>query len=158
MKRMIMAVAAALMICSAATAQDDNKTEKKDRKMDQTEMIKRRTNDIVDKYKLDSDQAKKLLELNTKYADTMRPPMGRGGFRGANGRGPRNNNGQRPEMTDEQKTKMEESRKKREESMAAYDNELKTILTNDQYTSYKADMQKRMQNRPQRKESKESKE
>lgn len=149
MKRMIMAMVATLMMSSAAMAQDESQQRKErgDRKFDPTEMVKRRTDMTVEKYKLNEEQAKKLLELNTKYAKNMGPRMGRGGRPGGEGRGPRGGD-KRPEMTEEQKAKMEEGRKKMEESMAAYNTELKAILTEEQYNSYVADMEKRAAERP----------
>ena len=148
MKRMILALSATIMMSAAAMAQYDGQQNKggNDRKPDMTEMVKKRTNETVSKYKLDDEQAKKLLELNTKYAKEMGPGMRRGGPRGGKGRKPQGE--KRPEMTEEQKTKMEEGRKKMEERMNAYNTELKAILTEEQYKSYSADMQKRATKRP----------
>lgn len=144
MKRMILAISAAMLMGSAAMAQEDGQQnkERNGSKPDLTEMVKKRTDDAVSKYKLNEDQAKKLLELNTKYAKEMRPRMGRGG------RGGRPQGDKRPELTDEQKTKMEEGRKKMEERRTAYDTELKAILTDEQYKSYSSDMAKRASERP----------
>ena len=153
MKRMILAVSAAIMMGSVAMAQDENQQRKGrgDRKFDQTEMVKRRTDNAVSKYKLNEEQAKKLLELNTKYAKDMAPRMRPGGPRGGERRKPQGD--KRPEMTEEQKAKMEEGRKQMEERMKAYNNELKTILTEAQFKSYSADMEKRAaeRQRPERK-------
>ncbi len=148
MKRMILAITAAMMMGSVAMAQEDGQQSRgsNDRKPDLTEMVKKRTEDAVSKYKLNDEQAKKLLELNTKYAKEMGPRMRPGGPR--NGKGSKPQGDKRPEMTEEQKTKMEEGRKKMEERRTAYDTELKTILTDEQYKSYSADMAKRAAERP----------
>ena len=139
MKKMILALVA-LISMTAAQAQDDNNGAKRERKpIDKTEMVKHRTDEAVKKYGLDSDQAAKLLSLNTKFADKM----GRG-FGGRPG-GPRGQRqGQRPEITEEMKQKMEAQRKERMEAMQQYDTELQTILTPDQYKAYKADQEQRM--------------
>ena len=155
MKRMILALVA-IMTMTAAMAQGDNQQGRRERRQfDRAEMIKNRTDDAVKKYGLNEQQAAKLLELNTKYADTMGPRMGgrRGGGQG--GMRPRpnfgDNNGegaqpgQRPEMTDEMRAQMEKMRKEREEARKKYDEELQTIMTADQYKAYKADEEARQQ-------------
>jgi hypothetical protein len=159
MKQIVMAVTAAFMMATAANAQDNQ--QRPDRRMDSSEMIQRRTDNTVKTYGLNEEQAKKLLELNKKYADKMGPRMGgpRGGRRGG---GPRmrpdgqtgaspmggNGEGRRPEMTEEQRQQMETFRKEREEAMKQYETELQTIMTADQYKAYQADQQKRMQEGP----------
>ena len=149
----MLSLAVALMTASCVTAQENQDAGKnnKTRKMDPTEMIQKRTDAVVKKYGLDETQAKKLLELNTKYASTMRPRMMRpGGQRGEN-------NGQRPELTDDKKAKMQERAQKMQEQRKAYEAELQNILTADQLKSYQADMQKRANRQPKDKNTKESK-
>ena len=141
MKKMILAFVA-LISMTAAQAQDDNNGKRPERpQMDRTEMVKHRTDDTVKKYGLDSNQAAKLLELNTKYADKMGRGFGGrpGGFGGQRGQRP-----QRPEMTVEMKQQMEAQRKEQAEAMKQYDAELQTILTPEQYKTYKEDQEKRM--------------
>lgn len=141
MKKMILAFVA-LISMTAAQAQDDNNGKRPERpQMDRTEMVKHRTDDTVKKYGLDSNQAAKLLELNTKYADKMGRGFGGrpGGFGGQRGQRP-----QRPEMTEEMKQQMEAQRKEQAEAMKQYDAELQTILTPEQYKTYKEDQEKRM--------------
>lgn len=141
MKKMILAFVA-LISMTAAQAQDDNNGKRPERpQMDRTEMVKHRTDDTVKKYGLDSNQAAKLLELNTKYADKMGRGFGGrpGGFGGQRGQRP-----QRPEMTEEMKQQMEAKRKEQAEAMKQYDAELQTILTPEQYKTYKEDQEKRM--------------
>ena len=141
MKKMILAFVA-LISMTAAQAQDDNNGKRPERpQMDRTEMVKHRTDDTVKKYGLDSNQAAKLLELNTKYADKM--GRGFGGRPGGFG-GQRGQRGQRPEMTEEMKQQMEAQRKEQAEDMKHYDAELQTILTPEQYKTYKEDQEKRM--------------
>lgn len=142
MKKMMMALMVSLMMTTTVMAQEEQQADnKKMRKIDPTTMIQKRTEAIVKKYGLNDEQAQKLQELNKKYGMAMRPRMGRAGGRPEG-------NGTRPELTEDQKKKMEERRKQREESMAAYNAELQTILTADQYKSYQADMQKRMMRMP----------
>ena len=84
MKKLILAFVA-VMTMTAAQAQGDNNQGNGERpRVDRTEMLKRRTDDAVKKYGLNEEQAAKLLQLNTKYADTMGRRMGgqRGGRRG----------------------------------------------------------------------------
>ena len=158
MKKMVLAIVA-MMSITAAMAQGNNRPQRNGgQQMDRTEMIKQRTDNAVQKYGLSSEQAAKLLELNTKYADTMGPGMGMGGRRGGGQGGaqrPRPNfgggqggfqQGQRPEMTEEMRAQMEKMRKEREESQKKYDEELQTIMTPDQYKAYKADQEEMRRN------------
>ena len=73
MKQMIIAIAVAVIFSSAAMAQNQEKGIKKE------EMVKHRTEKMVKDYDLNDKQAAKLLELNTKYADKMRPHHGHRG-------------------------------------------------------------------------------
>ena len=148
MKKTILGLMAAFMIGATAMAQSQA--------TDNTERIQKRTEYVAKKYGLDDSQTKKLLELNTKYADVMAPRMApRGGRRGgrAMGQRPRGGNGfpqmrrdstaRRPQMTEGQRAKFEERRKQMEEQRNAYDKELQAIMTEDQYKNYKADIEKR---------------
>ena len=55
----------AAMVCTAAVAQDkDSKKPSEDNNRKQ-EMVKHRTDKMVEDYQLNDKQAKKLLELNT---------------------------------------------------------------------------------------------
>ena len=127
-----MTLAAALFISSIALAQEKNDNRKQ-------EMIKHRTERTVKEYNLNDKQAKQLLELNTKYADMMRP-MHRHGGPGHHGM-----RGQRPEPP---KGDMKEMHEKMEKDMKAYDEELQKILTPEQYKNYKSDMEKRRKEGP----------
>lgn len=147
MKKIIMVFIAAVLMGTVAMAQDGNNRQPK---QDKTAMIQKRTNSIVKKYGLNDEQAKKLLELNTKYADTMRSRQGnarRGNMRQGFNRGPQLRGDsmrvKRTPLTDEQKAERKASRTKMMESMKVYDAELQTIMTTDQYGKYKADVTKR---------------
>ena len=147
MKKMILAIAATMMLTTAMAQGNNQQGRRNGQRPDRTEMIKMRTDRTVEQYKLNADQAKQLLELNTKYADTM---FGGFGGRGGRGGGPRmggggfggGQNGQMPELTEEQKKQFEEMRKQREESQKKYDTELQTILTADQFKAYQEDQAK----------------
>ena len=155
MKKLILAFVALMTITSVQAQDDNNSSRGERRRFDRTEMMKRRTDEAVKKYGLNEEQAAKLLELNTKYADRMGQGMGapragagrRGGARpsfDANRGGGNRQQGQRPELTEEQKQNMEKMRAQREEAMKQYDEELQAIMTADQYKAYKADMEKNM--------------
>ena len=154
MKQIIMTLAAVLFVSSTALAQEKNDNRKQ-------EMIKYRTERTVKEYNLNDKQAKKLLDLNTKYADMMRPmhrpgDPGHHGMRGQRPEPPKDMNGQRPEPPKDMKGKMpepprgdrKEMREKMEKDMKAYDEELQKIMTPEQYKKYKADMEKRRMERP----------
>jgi len=146
MKKMILAIVA-IMMMTAAQAQDNNLQNGRERRnFDRTEMIKKRTDDVVKKYGLSEEQATKLLSLNTKFAGNMGPGMRgmRGGRGGARQRprpnfGAGNADGQRPEMTEEMREQMQKAREERQQAMKQYDTELQTIMTPDQYKAYQAD-------------------
>ena len=143
MKQIIMTLAVVLFVGSTALAQEKNDNRKQ-------EMIKHRTERTVKDYNLNDKQAKKLLDLNTKYADMM-IPMHRHG-----GPGRHSMNGQRPEPPKDMKGEMPEPpkgdmkgmREKMEKDMKAYDEELQKIMTPEQYKNYKADMEKRRMEGP----------
>ena len=143
MKQIIMTLAVVLFVSSTALAQEKNDNRKQ-------EMIKHRTERTVKAYGLNDKQAKELLDLNTKYADMMRP-MHRHGSPGHHGMGgrrpepPKDMNGERPELP---RGDRKEMREKMEKDMKAYDEELQKIMTPEQYKNYKADMEKRRMERP----------
>lgn len=165
MKRIIMTMAAALIMTSATMAQSKN--DDKATVQDRTEKIQKRTDATVKRYNLNEEQAKKLLELNTKYDGKMRVPgMQRYDRRGM---------GMKPMMADSCKMKctkapmrasvktvpMKKAKVAKDstmlrrmrpvrgggraqlEAMQAYDKELQTIMTPEQYKQYKEDMRKR---------------
>ena len=151
MKKVLMIAALAVAFSSSAMAQEDNS----ERRMDQNEMAKRRTEMMVERYGLNDAQKEKLLELNTKYALPM--PMGPGGEHrrmgpppGANGQdaqqGQENNN--RPEARPGQRGGHGPGFGRPQfdpEKMKEYEEGLKEILTPEQYEKYQADRQNRPQ-------------
>ena len=159
MKQIVISIAAMLMLTTAAMAQEEQGQRPQRQRMDRTEMIQKRTDDVVKKYGLDEKQAKQLLSLNTKFADKM---GGRRGMR-PDGHGQRpDRRGQRPDMKqNNMKAPNDTARMRRpdgprpnreqmEENMKAYDKELQEIMTAEQYKAYKADMEKRRQEGRQR--------
>lgn len=155
MKKIIVAVAAALLMTVPAMAQSEDNGQQKAPKFDKTEMIQNRTNQMVKKYGLSDAQATKLLKLNTEYADKM-PGMGGPGGHGGPGMGP--GNGQRPESAssdnDSQSNRpsqeeMESKRKEMQANREAYQKELKSILTDDQYSQWQTDEKQRQSQRRQ---------
>ena len=103
MKKIFLTLATVVLLSASAIAQDDNRRQQRPR-MDRTEMLKMRTEQTAKQYNLDETQTTKLLELNTKYADTMFRGMGQMGQRGnRNGQGMRQDlRTERRQMTDEQ--------------------------------------------------------
>ena len=150
MKKLIFSIIAVMSLTTAIAQDNDRPRRDGQRNFDRTEMLKRRTDDVVKKYNLNSEQAEKLLALNTKFADKLNPRMG--GF--GRGRGSRpapnfggGNGGNRPEMTEEQRAQFEQMRKQREENQKAYEAELEKILTPDQFKSYQEDMKQQREQR-----------
>ena len=145
MKQMIMTLLAAVMVSTAAVAQDKDCNKPSEDNNRKQEMVKHRTDKMVEDYQLNDKQAKKLLELNTAYADKMRPPHhghhGPHGMRGQRPEPPKGDmRGERPEPP---KGDRQDRRKEMMETMKAYDAELQKIMTTEQYEKYKADMQQR---------------
>jgi hypothetical protein len=152
MKKILLTIVAGMLMTANVMAQEANQNRPERRQMDPKEMVKQRTDQTVQQYKLNEEQAAKLLELNKKYAEQMRqrgPRMGRG------------NRGGRPERMDranrdsmKQKPMQRPDRKLKRErgpqgmnQMEGYEAELKTILTEKQYEAYAADRKKMMESR-----------
>ena len=148
MKQMIMTLLAAVMVSTAAVAQDKDSNKPSVDNNRKQEMVKHRTDRMVEDYQLNDKQAKKLLELNTEYADMMRPRHhghhghhGPHGMRGQRPEPPKGDmKGERPEPP---KGERQDRRKEMMETMKAYDAELQKIMTAEQFEKYKADMQQR---------------
>lgn len=166
-KKMIMAVVAAVMMSTSVMAQDNNVENRRGPRMDMKEMVKNRTDETVKRYGLNEEQAAKLLELNTKFADKMGPRRGQrpGGGRGfapdstrrmgmaqdsaRERKRPEGNMERRPDRPMGQPGMMPQ-RDEWRKTMEEYDNELKTIMTEEQFKAYKEDSEKRMRERPRR--------
>lgn len=154
MKKIILGLMAAMTIGTTAMAQSQV--------ADRSEMIQKRTESVAKKYGLSDEQKQKLLELNTKYADIMGPSMRMRGNRGngdAMRQRPGSNFGARPEngdsaalgrfrLSEEQRARLDERRKQMNEQREAYNKELQAIMSDEQYKSYTADMEKLLQRRP----------
>lgn len=125
MKKMMLMLVA-LFSMTVAMAQNENG--RQPRKMDAATV----TTMMTQKLGLNADQQKKVEALNKKYESVLRP--GRGGSRPQMNQsaGQNKESGQRPELSDEQKAQM----KQRFEQRAAYEKELKGILSEDQYKTY----------------------
>jgi hypothetical protein len=148
MKKLFMAISAALIISSATYAQDENYNNAQHGRFDKKEMVQKRTEHMVKELGLDNNQAKKLFELNSTYADklsgpNMMRPLGRSGF----GSGPQGENDKfdpdstkarmnRPELTEEQKARMNKWREEVEANNKSYETALQGILTADQFKAY----------------------
>ena len=157
MKKILFSMAAAIMMSTSAFAQMGGPQQLSPEQ--QKEMIQQRTDETVKQYGLNEDQAKQLLDLNTKYADKMPMGFGRMGGRRGGGRpggqgGPQGGfgggapqggfgGGQMPQMTDEMRARMEEMRKQMTETREAYTKELEKIMTPDQFKKYTEDQQNR---------------
>ena len=160
MKKTIMAIAATLMMSGSMFAQESENGDKNPmEKPDKTEMVKKRTDETARRYGLNDEQAAKLLDLNTRYAEKMGPRGPRMGRHHAPG-------GQRPDSIKSGKMKpqkgelkkahmkgegqqvMKGGREDMRKNMEEYDAELQTIMTAEQYEAYKADHEKRMKDGP----------
>ena len=150
MKKMMMTLLAAVMVSTAAVAQnkDDNKSPQDNNR--RQEMVKHRTDRLVKDYQLNDQQARQLLELNTKYADKMRShhPRHHGphGMKGQRPEPPKGDvKGERPEPP---KGDRQDRRREMDETMKAYEAELQKIMTPEQFKKYQADMQQRRDKGP----------
>lgn len=179
MKKMMMALVAAMMLSTAATAQDGGCPRKdKTPRMNKTEMVQRRTDAFAQRYGLDDQQKAKLLKLNTEYADKM--PMMRprhGGPRGqrpdsirhcgkcscAKGatqdgakRGPKSGKDQGKKQGKKQgnQTDKRPDFKAVKANRVAYEKELKAILTDEQLKKWQSDRKQMQKSRPQKGKSK----
>lgn len=150
MKKIVVALAMLLSV-SGAMAQNnegDNKGRGGAFPRNEEEM----TTMMVNKLSLSEAQQTKVKKLNKKYAELFQHP-GNGGGKGPgmNSNGQSSENGQRPEppqMSDSQRQQMESEMKARKQKQEAYEKELKTILSSDQYTSYQKLMPQRRGPRP----------
>ena len=163
---LMLAVAATMIMSITAAAQDDNQQSRPERNpADKTEIVKKRTAETVESYGLNEEQAQKLLDLNTRYADKMGPRMGRRPD-GQPGRGPRPGGmkrGERPQSAEGNDNAPSadngsnaphmrgnaSSRESMRKTMEEYDAELQKIMTDEQFKRYQADRQKRFQQQQQ---------
>lgn len=147
MKRLIMVFAAAIVMGSAAQAQKNDSVKAK--RLDKSEMIKRRTEMQAQRYSLTDEQKAKLLELNKVYIDSMRAGISPRGGRAGNFTRPRGGNSgvARDSVTRNNRQLGEGHRNIRPgaqrgnvQVMKNYNAKLKEILTDEQYEKYLSDM------------------
>lgn len=132
MKKILLTMFAALMI-TAANAQDTNGGQRMNKRFNPKEMVQHRTQQMTEKYQLTPEQAEKVKALNEKYMEMARKnreqrterPQGDQG-NGSSHWGPGFGN---PDMN-------------------AYNEELKGILTEEQYKAYEEDMTQRRSRHP----------
>ncbi|MGM9709280.1 MAG: DUF4890 domain-containing protein [Prevotella sp.] len=135
MKRIFMIMFAAIMACTATFAQEQSEKGNDRKAVDQTQVIKMRTEAMVKQLGLNEVQADSLLALNTEFADKFP------GMRGNRGQGGnRRQGGERPSREEMQK-RMQEGKA----AMEAYNARLKNILTEEQMTKYTELQKSRMQ-------------
>ena len=75
MKKTLLVITAALLLCVSAFAQWENRGQGFQRP-DEATLIKMRTDWMVRELSLNETQAEKLLELNQKYPNALRPGQG----------------------------------------------------------------------------------
>ena len=149
MKQTILSIAALLMLSTAVMAQNGQDQRPGQQRLDRTEMIQKRTDDVVKKYGLNEEQAKQLLSLNTKFADQMGPrgprPDGQGMRPGNMGPRPQGNDSLRQQRRQRPQGEAgQQGRPQRNNQMQAYEEELQKIMTPEQYKAYRADMEERI--------------
>ena len=153
MKKIVMALVAAITMSATAVAQDENQHKQERTQPNREEMLKQRTEETVKAYGLNETQAAQLLELNRQFADKMGPMGGPRQWGGRDGHRPQMSRGDKQSGDSvkageqRQRPSREEMEKRREEmkkNQEAYSAELKKIMTEEQYKAYQADVQKRM--------------
>ena len=137
MKKLVLTMIAMVTMSLSAMAQD---TAQVRRQFNPEQMAKMRTDAVVKKYGLNEEQAKKLLDLNTRFAGKIRPMGPMGGQR----RGGQRMQGDRPQRMNPDSLRAQGQRRgqgqrgggfNREEmqkNMEDYNNEMKAILTPEQ--------------------------
>jgi len=145
-------LAASLAFTCVMAQSDSNEGKKKMPRMDRTEMM-------VKEFGLTDEQATLVKALNEKYPNLWGPGGRRPGKRGMNSNQTDGNTGasaqasERPERPS--KEEMEKKMAERKQQQEAYDNELKGILTADQFAAYQKKQAEMKKNRPERPKDKE---
>lgn len=162
MKKILLTIVAGMMMTANVMAQEANQNNPERRQMDPKEMVKQRTEQTVKQYGLSEEQAAKLLDLNTRFMGKI--PMGpMGGQRMGQGRRPQGQMGQMGQMPQRPQRPQNDSvqgrrpqmgqmgqmgnREEMRKNMETYEAELKNILTEEQYKTYRNDQQNRFQGR-----------
>lgn len=150
MKKMVLMFVALMTIGSASAQTEGNKDGMDSTRGDRTEWM-------VKELGLSAEQAEKVKELNAKYPELQRRGRGHHGNRGPRpdmeprtdgNTGATAQAGERPQRPSREE--MEKRFAERREKMEAYNNELKGILSEDQFKAYEERMQQMRQNRPRR--------
>ena len=143
MKKMIIAIASAVIVSTTVMAQD--KSEQKEYKqVDKTEMVKHRTERMVKDYGLNATQQQQLQALNEKYADKIGPRRHHGRPHGPRPDSLQHKDFKKGELKKgERMERRERPDKGQSEAMQAYESELQQIMTPEQFSAYKADMEQR---------------
>lgn len=147
MKKIVLALAAALMMSTSMQAQENNDNRER-RQYDPEKMVEKRTEQTVKAYNLNEKQAAQLLELNKKYMGKMGHRPNRMGRPDGNHKRPEGQPQAKRDTTKAPRMHQGGDRKQFMENMKAYDEELQKIMTEEQYKAYKADMEKRRQQGP----------
>lgn len=149
MKKIVLTLVAVMAMGMSAVAQDSLQTKRERKQFNPMEMVNHRTDRMVKAYGLNEEQATRLKALNLKYAETMRPQHGMHDRK--NGNGMPGRKGFRPDMNGKrpQQPAMNDSvRQAMRKNFEAYDAELKSIMTEEQFKSYTADREKMMNRGP----------
>lgn len=140
MKKIVMMLAVLMMSITTMNAQNKD-GDKPQTRMDRSEMVQRRTDRMVSRYGLNQDQAKQLLELNKEFDMKFAPMGGRNmGHRGQRG-------GMRDSVNRPTPEQAEAWAKKGRGNMEDYQQKLKKIMTDEQYSKYEQAQKQRMQGR-----------
>lgn len=133
MKKFLLSIVMLLTLATTVMAQGFG-GQRNRQQMNPEEMLQRRTEMMAEMLGLSEEQKAAVYELNKKQAEQMR---GQGQRQGQGQRGNRGNRGQRPEANDSVK---DGQRGGMQSFMAEYNNELKKILTEEQYKKYEESM------------------
>lgn len=157
MKKIVLAITAALALSMGAMAQDEQRNNRRERgQFNQEEMIQRSTDATVQRYGLNEEQAKKLLELNKKFANQMFMRRGPQGMQGRPDRRQNNDSVARPQRGPRPSARRDSlggrprgmqggNPEQMRQSMEAYEAGIKEILTEDQYKAFQEDQKNRRQ-------------
>ncbi len=148
MKKLILTL---LVTCSFAVlnAQTENNDNKQHRHGgNPAEMVEKRTQDMVKKYALSAEQAKKVKALNEKYMKRGKPQRGMKG-------GDRPQRPQKDGNVGKGKGKGKGGPRGMRPNMEEYNKELKLIMNDGQYKAYTADMEKMRAERKKVRDNKE---
>lgn len=131
MKRLFTAMTLMLTLCGTVMAQNEQRENR--RQFSPEDMIKHQTERMAEQLSLTEEQKTAVFDLNTKYSGKL------------NGMHPGRPQGDRKEQARPSEEDMKKMRAEREASMKAYNEELKNILTKEQFEKYEASMKQMRQ-------------